>query len=308
MNTLESTSITSPFGDLEECAKFTIYDVTDPFVLHGITHTSRRYTLSFWIKSNISGSITIQNTNIPVNTEWKKEVLTFVADGVDLAILFNNVSTFYMYQSQLEIGNKDSDWKEAPEDTDETIQSAQQAADTANSKSDDALNKIERTETIIEQLRDSLRLIVTDGANGNQSMMEQLGDGWTFNIGPIQDTLNNIAISLVDLQTELGSAASNVEILSKTISDVQDNTTWIKMGQFEGEPCIALGAIDSAFKLIITNTRIMFAEGNTIPAYISNQALNIKKAVIEDELQQGEFVWKTRRNGNMGLIWKGAIK
>jgi hypothetical protein len=50
----------------------------------------------------------------------------------------------------------------------------------------------------------------------------------------------------------------------------------------------------------------MFMEGTGIPAYIDNQSLFINTAVIEEELQQGEFVWKARSNGNLGLVWKGA--
>ena len=64
---------------------------------------------------------------------------------------------------------------------------------------------------------------------------------------------------------------------------------------------------DSDFKLLITNTRIMFMEGSSTPAYITNKSLHITKAVVEEELQQGEFVWKARSNGNLGLIWKGGI-
>ena len=81
---------------------------------------------------------------------------------------------------------------------------------------------------------------------------------------------------------------------------------YVKIGTYEDEPCIELGESDSDFKLLITNTRIMFMEGSSVPAYINNQSLYIKKAVIEEELEQGEFIWKARSNGNLGLIWKGA--
>lgn len=74
----------------------------------------------------------------------------------------------------------------------------------------------------------------------------------------------------------------------------------------EIEPCIELGESDSDFKLRITNTRMMFTEGSEVLAYFNNQSLHIKKAVVEEELQQGGFVWKIRSNGNLGLIWKGG--
>jgi hypothetical protein len=90
-----------------------------------------------------------------------------------------------------------------------------------------------------------------------------------------------------------------------SISDLGTIGDYVHIGTYEGEPCIELGESDSNFKLIITNTRIMFMENSDVPAYINNQSLNIKKAVIEEELQQGNFVWRIRDNGNMGLVWKG---
>lgn len=81
---------------------------------------------------------------------------------------------------------------------------------------------------------------------------------------------------------------------------------YVKIGTYEDEPCIELGEHDSNFKLIITNTRILFMQGTRVPAYINNQSLYISKAVITEELQQGDFIWKKRSNGNLGLIWKGV--
>lgn len=92
----------------------------------------------------------------------------------------------------------------------------------------------------------------------------------------------------------------------RDISDLGLLGEYVKVSTYEGEPCIELGEKDSDFKLVITNTKIQFMEGTTIPAYINNQSLYINKAVVEEELQQGGFVWKARSNGNLGLIWKGV--
>lgn len=91
-----------------------------------------------------------------------------------------------------------------------------------------------------------------------------------------------------------------------SLSDLGIIGEYVKIAAYEGEPCIELGETDSEFKLRITNTRIMFMEGTGVPAYFTNQSMHIKKAVIEEELQQGGFVWKVRSNGNMGLVWKGV--
>lgn len=91
-----------------------------------------------------------------------------------------------------------------------------------------------------------------------------------------------------------------------SLSDLGVIGEYVAVGTYEDEPCIELGEKDSNFKLLITNTRMIFLEGSTELAYFNNQSLHISKAVIEDELQQGEFVWKTRSNGNLGLMWKGG--
>lgn len=91
-----------------------------------------------------------------------------------------------------------------------------------------------------------------------------------------------------------------------SLADIGAVGEYVKIGTYEGEPSIELGEADSDFKMVITNTTIMFMEGTNVPAYVSNQSLFIKKAVIEEELQQGGFVWKARTNGNLGLMWKGA--
>lgn len=100
---------------------------------------------------------------------------------------------------------------------------------------------------------------------------------------------------------------------SLSLESFANLTESIAIGNYEGEPCIVLGEPDSDFKLLITNTRILFTAGSSVPAYITNEALNIDKAIVENELQvgadddvDGVWVWKKRANGNLGLQWKGV--
>jgi hypothetical protein len=115
-----------------------------------------------------------------------------------------------------------------------------------------------------------------------------------------EDGTYKLAISAASILYSLNGKQYSVEDLGKI-------GEYVNIGKYEGEPCIELGESDSDFKLVITNTRIMFMEGSSTPAYINNQSLHITKAVVEEELQQGEFVWKIRQNGNMGLVWKGGV-
>lgn len=200
---------------------------------------------------------------------------------------------------KLERGNRKTDWTPAPEDMASTddVSAVQVSVNSAE-------ERITTTESLIQQLSDSIVTLVTDG-NG-QSLMTQTDTGWTFSTGELQDIVNSTSENLDSLVNEVGDIDSAVGILQQAVDDLGVLNDYVKITTYESEPCIELGETDSDFKLMITNTRIMFMEGTDIPAYISNQSLHIKKAVIEEELQQGEFLWKARSNGNLGLIWKGA--
>ena len=167
------------------------------------------------------------------------------------------------------------------------------------------LSRVSEAETLIQQLTESVSMMVTDG-NG-QSLMTQTETGWTFSTSELQSVVNATSEGLDALVNEMNDVNSTVDILQQAVTDIGVIGEYVKIGVYEEEPCIELGESDSDFKLLITNTRIMFMEGTGVPAYINNQTLHIKKAVIEEELQQGNFVWKARSNGNMGLVWKGAI-
>ena len=117
-----------------------------------------------------------------------------------------------------------------------------------------------------------------------------------------------LEVSASSILMKLGGSASN---LKDTIDNVEQNinylaekTEYISFGKDDdGNPYIELGKKDSDFKLRITNEKLEFYDGSSAPAYISNQKLMIKKAEVIDELQFGDFVWRKRSNGNMGLIW-----
>lgn len=201
--------------------------------------------------------------------------------------------------AKLELGNKATDWTPAPEDMATSHELA-----TVQSSTDLVEERVTTAETIIEQLSDCISMMVTDG-NG-ESLMTQTTNGWTFSTKEIQDIVDATSENLDTLTNEVGDIDSAVGILQQAVSDLGVLSEYIKITTYEDEPCIELGETDSDFKLLITNTRIMFMEGTGVPAYLNNQSLFINKAVVEEELQQGEFVWKVRSNGNLGLIWKGA--
>lgn len=165
-------------------------------------------------------------------------------------------------------------------------------------------SRITVAQSTINQLVDSISMLVTD-ANGS-SLMTQTDTGWTFSTAEMQSTIDDTSTKLGALTEEVGDVDLAVEVLQQAVSDLGVLSEYVKITTYEDEPCVELGEGDSDFKLRITNTRMMFTEGSTVLAYFNNQSLHVKKVVVEDELQQGGFVWTTRSNGHLSLVWKGV--
>lgn len=268
----------------------------------------QRYTLTFVVP-------TTRVFNMAFICTQYGETATLVGDWFEIA----------PRSLKLERGNVATDWTPAPEDVEGemTILSTQytlleQDIDSitttvashtvdlaeAQSLADDTHTRLTVTESLVQQLSDSISMLVTD-ENGT-SLMTQTEDGWTFSTAEIQDRINSTAEDLHNLTEEVGDTNATVDILKQGLEDLGVISEYVKIGTHEGEPCIELGEGDSDFKLLVTNTRILFMDGSDVPAYITNKSLYIKKAVIEEELHQGNWVWKARSNGNLGLQWKGS--
>lgn len=240
-----------------------------------------------------------------VMDDWKQFVGTYELTDYDVAslnitVLFQDVIGSIAYRNlKIEFGNISTDWSLAPEDmaTNQELENVNETAESANETA-------RLAESLITQLSNCIAMLVTDG-NGT-SLMTQTDEGWTFSTADIQTAINKTTEGLNELSNEVGSTNEAVDILQQAVEDLGSMAEYVKIGTYEDEPCIELGEGDSDFKLLITNTRIMFMEGSSVPAYINNKSLYISKAIVEEELQQGEFVWKARSNGNLGLVWKGV--
>lgn len=167
-------------------------------------------------------------------------------------------------------------------------------------------DRLYEAESKITQMADSLSTLVK-GKNG-ESLMTQTDSGWTFDISNITSTVETATTDIDKLKSDATSASTRLDAVDDALSDIGKKTEYVNIEVDENDrPSILLGEGDSDFKVKITNVDIQFMEGTTVPASISNQAMNIEKAVIKEELRQGGFAWVARSNGNYGLVWKGGI-
>lgn len=122
MNIVNSYFTINPFGKSDECALFTIDDVSLPFTLSDISDINQEYTLSFWAKSESAGSITIGSESFHTSDEWVRYVATFKATYTSIKMFFGTEGSYFVYRPKLEIGNIATDWTPAPEDLETEVE------------------------------------------------------------------------------------------------------------------------------------------------------------------------------------------
>lgn len=163
--------------------------------------------------------------------------------------------------------------------------------------------RIEKAETVIEQLSNSIASLVVDD-NGS-SLMQQTSNGWIFSIGETLNNLQKVTDDLKELSGNVDSQGGNITSIQNAIKGLEELNSYIRITTSGDQPAIELGN-SSSFKVVITNTDIKFMDGTTVPAYVTNKMLKIGKAEVEDELSFGSFAFVERSNGNLGLIYKGV--
>lgn len=120
-----------------------------------------------------------------------------------------------------------------------------------------------------------------------------------------QDANGLYYFDISGLKNNIESNEKYIGEVSSNVSDLSAKTEYISCGTDENDkPYIELGEGDSNFKLKITNEQIQFIQDSENPAYITDNKLMIEKAQVKNELQFGDFFWKERGNGNMGLTWE----
>ena len=243
---------------------------------------------------------------------------------------FSNLAgTFEIKNCKIEKGTKCTDWTPAPEEyytkseTDAAITVEADKIESSVSKvhttAEGNTERITAAESLIQQFADSISMLVTDG-NGT-SLMTQTEDGWTFSTSEIQGALNSLSEALESLDNDLGDTEAVVTVLKQAVDDIGLKTDYVNLGTYtytndEGEevtePCVELGESDNDYKVLITNTQILFKVGSAAPTRINAEGLITENITVKNELRQtndavdGSYIWAVRENGHYGLQWKGA--
>lgn len=201
---------------------------------------------------------------------------------------------------QLERSSKASDWSPAPEDT-------EGATAEAIAKADDVSKRLSDAEASIKILEDNIKMLVRNGNKGSQMVQNEDGSTWSFSTEEIDKAISDTSESLDTLKNDFGDTKGVVDTLNETILAFEEH---VKITTYEGEPCIILFETDDTdgtnYRQIITNTRRILLNGETVESITDLTTHRSKKVIAEEEVQIGQFVWRKRANGNVGLVWEGV--
>lgn len=172
------------------------------------------------------------------------------------------------------------------------------------------LNTLESTVSVLSSI---ISALVT-GPNG-ETLMSQTDSGWVFNFASeVNSSIDSINNNIVDLEESTGLTQEQINLLQKADIDLAAYQEYIRFGTNEdSEPYILLGETDSLYKVKVTNKSIDFIDGSEALAasIVSDDdeasCMKIDRVKIENELQQGNFIWHEHNDGkNYGLRWKGV--
>lgn len=185
------------------------------------------------------------------------------------------------------------------EEAQETGESAQSSADTANAAAAEAANAAAANSASIELLTNSIKSLVTD-ANGN-SLMEQTADGWRWSTADVMSSIDRNASKITTVEGSVTDLSGNVTALSNNVAQLLPALDYMSYSN----GVLELGKTGNPFKVQITNERIAFVQDGAVIAYLSNNQLYISAAIVTDELQMGDtgshYIWKYRQNAHLGL-------
>lgn len=231
--------------NITEMARFTIDDVSTPFVFHNIvpkmaSNMFYQTTFSAWVKtatSNSTGRILIGNQIFNITDTWKRIEITMNNYSEHFSISFIQTGTYDFACSQLEIGNKATDYKFADADTWTKDQLLSEITQTSSTISTKIKNLTDGRFTTVEQ--NVAGLTITVGQKADQSYVDKafefssqgltIGDKRTGSFVGIKNLLNSDGMHLID-------SSDNSEIMAIdgdeyiTTTDLEGNILYADIG------------------------------------------------------------------------------
>lgn len=240
-----------------------------------------------WVGFYWTGSVRI-TTWTPVFDEDHIYTYTFKAnhgnDNNKKGILYAYVgpseatrSNSTLYWVKIEKGNKATDWTPAPEDLQEDITNA------------------------VEQSKAEVKQDYTSLINATSKQLELM-------VKKLQQITEDNATSIISISNQLQITSEMAQFVKTTTEQLQNivdgkvsSAEIREWARFDGAQ-LELGASNSPFKAILSNTELAFYQGSNKVTWITNNELHVMRAVIVKEIGVGD--WRVTHEKGVGLIFR----
>ena len=185
--------------------------------------------------------------------------------------------TVFFKQAMLEVGHTASDWRPAPEDAEEAVETKLASVSAAITNEGDSIRQeVQATYAAASDLSSVQQQLTT--------LSEQTENGMTWAITQINQ-----------LQTDLtqGQQATNAQLQL-----IQTYMTFTNNG-------LIIGKAGNPFTFRVINDRLSFYMNDTEVAYLSNNKLYVTQAEILTRMQIGKFAYEPQTNGNLSIVYTG---
>ena len=214
------------------------------------------------------------------------------------------VGTTTFEHIKCEFGNKATDHSIAPEDVSADIDKG------AGNAVKPLAEAYAGLKVDVDETKASIQNLVTD--KDGKSLLTQTSNGWTFNMSPVLEDIQEAAKAANEAGNNANNAQNTANIANELAKKLETKTAYIDINTDDkNNPYMLLGSTESPFQVRISNQKISFIDQGTEVAYINNRRIYITDATVKNEIQIGEptetspgnWMFKKRENGNLGLEW-----
>lgn len=257
---------------------------------------------------------------------------TFTIPDTWTGVLLQNASyiqniaagaTIKITKPKIELGNKETDWTPAPEDIQSELNTSISNLNTnINSRIDDTEGMITDLSGIVDTkidaatantiaqnkvnsfLKSSAWLDIsglggairalTNSDDGTYQILEQKDGEWTFQLGKLFTDVKSAVDDITKAKNQLNGSTEST--LSKRIDQLDNDTKYIRMTTFEGQPAIILGMQNNFILLenqpddwnsnykeyyILDGNNYVHVTGDTAPTWQPNTYYQLSKSKFE---------------------------
>ena len=236
---------------------------------------------SFWAKSTVNNTIFQARTGyrdsvqpVSLSTEWKFYDIELIRKEdsnatSELILHIFTAATVWIAFPKIEIGTVSTDFSEAPEDIQETI----------NSKADQVL-----TQDQLNALNEKAGIIQAElEAKASADTL----DNW---IKAYQDFLKSNEEARAQAETDLISASQRVSEIAKDLGELSDRWNFIDSYMSSSNEGLVIGKNDGSSSMLFSpNGRISMYSAGIEVMYISQGVIHIENGIFSKTVQIGRY-------------------